>query len=397
MAISISDARKPGRLTPQSQAGTRRQKLPAKIARRLEDRILAEGWPVGHQIGSEAALAADLGVGRRTLREAVRILEVSGFVESRKGAGGGLFVASEADDFACKMVSNYLEFVRVDVDDFNVVHRTLNLCVIDAAIARISKAQAQEIRALIAGLTQRPLPRQVSDAQEIHRALRRVAANPALTLLMGVLGRMMLDASILSTLNDEQWSRMPGAIIARHLEMTQAIIERRRDAAHEINEKYVQCCAKLFVSSSRFSSKRISEHATERAYRYIPRAKPKRKAERVERQIRDMVVAAGWPVGDSLGFENELAERFGVGRSVLREALRSLEQLGVVEMGRGGRSGLRVISPDSATVVQTCHRHLRREGLTPQQAGVVRKAIETSAQHGSSAGRITKLFLQILG
>jgi len=50
-------------------------KLAAKIARRLEDQILAEGWPVGHQIGRETDMVAEMGVSRWTFREAVRILE----------------------------------------------------------------------------------------------------------------------------------------------------------------------------------------------------------------------------------------------------------------------------------------------------------------------------------
>ena len=45
-------------------------------------------------------------------------------------------------------------------------------------------------------------------------------------------------------------------------------------------------------------------------------------ASQVARGIEADVVRQGWPVGRSLGSEMELRERFGVSRSVLREAVR---------------------------------------------------------------------------
>jgi len=79
---------------------------------------------------------------------------------------------------------------------------------------------------------------------------------------------------------------------------------------------------------------------------------------------------------------------------VLREAIRSLEQLGVVEMGRGGRSGPRVISPDPATMIETCRRHLRRERPDSGQIQRLGAAIEMRDPLGN--GLIKNLFLNIL-
>src|SRR2546421_11800247 len=55
-------------------------------------------------------------------------------------------------------------------------------------------------------------------------------------------------------------------------------------------------------------------------------------------QIRDAILAGQVPEGERLPNERDLAERFEVGRPTVREALRSLEALGIVEM-RAGRSG----------------------------------------------------------
>ncbi|ACJ32880.1 Transcriptional regulator, GntR family [Anoxybacillus flavithermus WK1] len=52
-------------------------------------------------------------------------------------------------------------------------------------------------------------------------------------------------------------------------------------------------------------------------------------------QIHRMIEEAGLQPGDRLPSERELADRLGVGRSSVREALRALELLGLIETRRG--------------------------------------------------------------
>lgn len=59
-------------------------------------------------------------------------------------------------------------------------------------------------------------------------------------------------------------------------------------------------------------------------------------AEKVVRKILDMVKSGNLTAGDRLPAERELIDIFGVSRPTLREALRSLSVLGVIEMRHGG-------------------------------------------------------------
>jgi DNA-binding FadR family transcriptional regulator len=63
------------------------------------------------------------------------------------------------------------------------------------------------------------------------------------------------------------------------------------------------------------------------------------------RNIAHEVALADWPVGRNLGSEAELMSRYGVGRSVLREAIRLLEHQSVASMRRGPSGGLIVSEP----------------------------------------------------
>jgi GntR family transcriptional repressor for pyruvate dehydrogenase complex len=50
---------------------------------------------VGDRLPSERALADQMQISRPTLREAVKVLQDSGLIDVRRGAGGGMFVATE--------------------------------------------------------------------------------------------------------------------------------------------------------------------------------------------------------------------------------------------------------------------------------------------------------------
>src|ERR1700751_3349302 len=87
---------------------------------------------------------------------------------------------------------------------------------------------------------------------------------------------------------------------------------------------------------------------TPTATRDVPRpgadAEAKRAAKVADRIIED-VMAMGWPVGEVLGSETELLERYNVSRAVFREAVRLIEHQQVARTRRGPGGGLVVTEP----------------------------------------------------
>jgi len=73
--------------------------------------------------------------------------------------------------------------------------------------------------------------------------------------------------------------------------------------------------------------------------RTIPRTKPV--PELILDEITRLITEGILKPGDRLPSENELAERFGVGRSSLREAMRALQLLGIIEVIQGKGTFLR--------------------------------------------------------
>ncbi|MBL1078087.1 FadR family transcriptional regulator [Nocardia sp. 2] len=80
-------------------AQVQRHPLAAQAAEVLLTRIRAGEWELGHRLPGETTLAAQLGVGRSTLREAIRELAGKGVLESRQGAGVFLTALDVAEDW----------------------------------------------------------------------------------------------------------------------------------------------------------------------------------------------------------------------------------------------------------------------------------------------------------
>ncbi len=76
-------------------ATTRRAGLVDQVIEQLRDAVTQEEWPIGQRIPTEPELATQLGVGRNTVREAVRALAHTGLLEVRQGDGTYVRATSE--------------------------------------------------------------------------------------------------------------------------------------------------------------------------------------------------------------------------------------------------------------------------------------------------------------
>ena len=61
----------------------------------LTEAVERAGLRTGDRLPNEGALAEQLGISKPTLRQALRVLELSGLVEVRRGKSGGIFVVTD--------------------------------------------------------------------------------------------------------------------------------------------------------------------------------------------------------------------------------------------------------------------------------------------------------------
>lgn len=97
------------------------------------------------------------------------------------------------------------------------------------------------------------------------------------------------------------------------------------------------------------------------------RVKTPRVFEDVCEQIRAKLINGELKPGDKLSGERDLAVEFGVGRSAIREALRTLEISGIVRLQKGGGGGAFIAEASSATVTSSLQDLMTLGHISPEE------------------------------
>ena len=105
--------------------------------------------------------------------------------------------------------------------------------------------------------------------------------------------------------------------------------------------------------------------------------KTKRAFERISDQVREQVYSGVFKIGDKLPSERELADQFQTGRMVVREALRILEQSGLIYIKYGNDGGAIVKDPDSAAITRSFSDMVRVGNVTLRNLTDARIGIES--------------------
>jgi GntR family transcriptional repressor for pyruvate dehydrogenase complex len=121
----------------------------------------------------------------------------------------------------------------------------------------------------------------------------------------------------------------------------------------------------------------------------------KRAFEEISDQIRDLIYAKKLKPGDKLPPERELAEKFRVGRSAVREGLRILEQSGLISVKQGREGGSFINKINMSIVSSSLSGVIKRADIELDHLTEVRIGIEKLII-GVAMPRITESELTLL-
>src|SRR5215212_4924091 len=107
-------------------------------------------------------------------------------------------------------------------------------------------------------------------------------------------------------------------------------------------------------------------------------------------EVRDALFAKKLKPGEFLGTEKDLAARFGVSRIVARDALRTLEALGIAEIRMGKGGGARVARGNPRLFAEALAVQLDLTGVSAAEILDAQRAIECmaaelAAEHATDA------------
>ena len=142
----------------------------------------------GEKLPTERQLALQFQVGRNTVREALRMLEISGTVVLRRGPKGGAFVVDDDPHHLNQHLTNALRLTDFSVADLTQAMRSITIMLFEAAAASATKEDLDAIDANIrkAEATEDPHKRSIILIQ-FYSLLAEASGNKILVLIANVL------------------------------------------------------------------------------------------------------------------------------------------------------------------------------------------------------------------
>jgi DNA-binding FadR family transcriptional regulator len=142
-----------------------------QIASEIQHHIQERGLGPGDFLGREEDLAAEFGVSRPTLREALKLLASGNLIRANKGPGGGIFVALTADQGMSRSLSDaiamMLETRAVSLQELLEARIILEVPLARQAAYRANGDTVRELRAAL----------DADDIGALHRIVAATAGN----------------------------------------------------------------------------------------------------------------------------------------------------------------------------------------------------------------------------
>jgi GntR family transcriptional repressor for pyruvate dehydrogenase complex len=220
------------------QQTVRKHQIVDKVMRHLRREIDSGKFSIGQRLPSEQQLMKELGVGRTSIREAVRVLAHTGLLEVRQGSGTYVRAESTGDS-----VGERLRTARVR--EVYQVRRALEVEVARAAALSRNDQDLSAIRALIDRL-HADLRRGARDAfleadMQLHAALAAGTKNSVLIDLYRSFAQALEGAL-------RQVMTFPGVMkscVARHERVYQALLDSDADTAQAVTADFLERVSRL--------------------------------------------------------------------------------------------------------------------------------------------------------
>lgn len=155
----------------------RRETPTAEITRRLLDYLLSGSLALGHKIPPERQLAEALGVGRSTVREAIKSLSLLGLLDVRQG--DGTYLSRSTSDLLPRVIEWGMLLEQPYISDLIEARERIEPIVAEFAAERRSEEDIDALRALIQEMesASSDIDRYVDADTAFHLRLAEAGAN----------------------------------------------------------------------------------------------------------------------------------------------------------------------------------------------------------------------------
>lgn len=334
-----------------AQVGLRTEKIVDLL------RIRCASTPIGQRLGDEEGLALQLGVGKRTLRSALRELEREAIIHVLTGRGGGVFVVAQPIDRASQLLSDHLALTGLPLREVKATAMLFfRIGAIQACKIR-SERQLASLERSVWFLRNRTINNRHLDIDawcSMRSAIVEGAGNPALSFFYDGFQSAYRDVLVAELRIGNMADSEGRALLRLEEELIAAICDANVEKVGYLIRSIINLERRLLGMS--ISENRVSGTLLPQGL-YVRQATVYKTggklAHQTLRALHADIRRRELRSGERLGILTELSRKFGVGDDVMREALLLGCQQNLLDIKRGRHGGVFVRDPD--------HRVIRSE------------------------------------
>lgn len=152
------------------------QKAYRKVVDYFRKKIISEDYRVGDKLPPEREIAAELGIGRNSVREAIRVMDMMGIISSVQGSGNYItcdLKKSMAESMAMMFAMDQVDFTQISQVRASLEEKAYILAIKNASEEEISKMEGYVRELAVSGDDERSI---ILD-EKLHYAMAAASKN----------------------------------------------------------------------------------------------------------------------------------------------------------------------------------------------------------------------------
>ncbi len=219
------------------------------LAEQLRSRIRSGELGTGQSLPTERDLVFQTGLSRVSVREALRILEIEGLIETRAGRSGGSRVSRPAGRELSRHLDLFIWGRNVGLEELNEVREALETVAAEGAARRRTDTDVADLEAKTRAVETAVdvLPDYLAANLAWHMAVVRASHNDLLIGFMEVLSNAIHLETALDAFDSPA---VRAATLKIHRSILNAIVARDADAARRRMARHVGEAGKVALAAS---------------------------------------------------------------------------------------------------------------------------------------------------
>jgi GntR family transcriptional repressor for pyruvate dehydrogenase complex len=224
----------------------KRDRVFEEVSNEIKKQISTGILKPGDRLPPEGELARNFNVSRQTIREAMRILEMSGFLSIRRGVKGGPIIENTISSRVSEALAEAIQMGPATLDDFVLAWREIEKAILIQVVKNADEGDLQAMSENILNAKKELENRTpvFKSIMKFHQNLAKASKNHIFALVIDSIMAVYVD--YLSRLDPDL--RMAGKVITIHENLLKAIERKEENQAIVFFEEYLTHVKERFRS-----------------------------------------------------------------------------------------------------------------------------------------------------